>query len=353
MIALGAFAQDDYRSYPLAGRGSIQFKTPATWQQKTGGLRDQARGTLEFGPRDGNAFDILITPAPQARPGSPGWGPPAMKRSVEAMAQEIKLQATEKELPIREFRAADGNGFYIAATDKAPGPGGYKYLLQGMVAVGDAALMFTVLTNDGTGAIANQALGMLGSAKLAAPAERAGDAVPAGASGVAARPAQASGAVQVLDRGSVFEVTTTDSRLVLSIPRAGLTRDTLDIGGGTANPTYFNFTGRSEVPTVSGWFEPAQKFKGAKALWTEETARWKSSGMPEPRDVVFKQIGNWDAVFYEMPSPLGGIPNLRAHYVGSGTWIELHLSDGSRLPSSQSRARLESALSSYSVNARK
>lgn len=91
-------------------------------------------------------------------------GPEEMKSSVERAADGASQQAVEKTIPIRELKGSSGKGYYFSATDKAPKPDEFKYLTQGMLGVGDLAVTFTILTNDGQDAVVKEALSMLSSA---------------------------------------------------------------------------------------------------------------------------------------------------------------------------------------------
>ena len=55
-----------------------------------------------------------------------------------------------------EFQGRSGPGFY-SATDRAPKPGEFKFLTQGIVRVGELAVTFTI-PNDGQEAVVKQAL---------------------------------------------------------------------------------------------------------------------------------------------------------------------------------------------------
>jgi hypothetical protein len=80
------------------------------------------------------------------------------------LAHEATSQSVERVLPIQEIKGVDGRGFYFAATDRAPKPGEYKYLTQGMIRVGEIALAFTILTNDGEESVVQAALKILRTA---------------------------------------------------------------------------------------------------------------------------------------------------------------------------------------------
>jgi hypothetical protein len=70
----------------------------------------------------------------------------------------------QDEIKVNEFAGTAGPGFYFFATDAAPGPGGYKFMNRGMLKVGDLAVTFTILTNEGQDGIVRAALEMLKSA---------------------------------------------------------------------------------------------------------------------------------------------------------------------------------------------
>ena len=64
-----------------------------------------------------------------------------------------------------EFSGRSGPGYCFSATDRAPQPGEYKYLTQGIVRVGELSVTFTILTNDGQEAVVKQALEALKGAR--------------------------------------------------------------------------------------------------------------------------------------------------------------------------------------------
>ena len=66
------------------------------------------------------------------------------------------------------FRGAQGPGWYFVATDKqyadpkvVPGPGEYKFLMQGSLVLRNAAVVFTILTNADSRDVEAPALAML------------------------------------------------------------------------------------------------------------------------------------------------------------------------------------------------
>ena len=67
-------------------------------------------------------------------------------------------------LSVNELTGTSGVGYYFSATDRAPAPGEYRYMTQGMISVGALAVTFTILTNDGQSGVVDDALAMVSRA---------------------------------------------------------------------------------------------------------------------------------------------------------------------------------------------
>ena len=63
----------------------------------------------------------------------------------------------------------------------------------------------------------------------------------------------------------------------------------------------------------------------------------------------FERRGQWDAVFYHLPLPGGSSAHVRAHWVQSGTWIDVHLSVTGKEPYAINRKAVEALLQSLKV----
>lgn len=137
---------------------------PVTWGDELRQPQGAMPPTITFRPREGKLFDVLVTPIWRARADVPVATKDAMRASVQKAADDAKAQAVEKTLPLVEFAGSSGPGFYFSATDKAPNPGEYKYMTQGMLKVSELTVTFTILTNDGQEQVTQNALGMLKSA---------------------------------------------------------------------------------------------------------------------------------------------------------------------------------------------
>ncbi len=64
---------------------------------------------------------------------------------VEKEGQKLLPNAVETKIILQEIRGADHTGFYFVVTDKAPNPGGYRYMTHGAIDVGNLLLSATIL----------------------------------------------------------------------------------------------------------------------------------------------------------------------------------------------------------------
>jgi hypothetical protein len=115
------------------------------------------------------------------------------------------------------------------------------------------------------------------------------------------------------------------STLAVTIPRKDLKNSTGK--GSKLNPRYFLFQNeRRPDISISGWIEPAKDFTSTKKILEGDQIQWEINGLPNPTDVEFKKIGNWDAVFYNLKL-LGNMhSSVRAHWIQENTWIDMHIS---------------------------
>jgi hypothetical protein len=160
------------QSFVLPGHGTLLLNVPDGWksnpQQPPGGLPP----TIGFGEQSGASFVVLLTPVWGSSPGGAAPDDAKIKSTVASAARSAETQSVEGSLSLQNLVSASGRGYYFRATDRAPKPGEWKYLTQGMIRTGAIALTFTVLTNDGQAAIEKAALEMI---RLAL--QQSGDAV--------------------------------------------------------------------------------------------------------------------------------------------------------------------------------
>ena len=134
-----------------------------------------------------------------------------------------------------------------------------------------------------------------------------------------------------------IRLTVAPSKLELLIPKMGFVPSF--VGNGPQGPRYFMLTDASAKVSVSGWFEPAARYKGAEKLWTSSPEAGLAGSDVGPSNVRFAKVGSWETVAYEQPSVKTAY--LRAHWTQSGTWLELRLSTGTGSPEEQAKALAE------------
>jgi hypothetical protein len=152
-------------SYDLPDHGALTLLVPDGWTSEFKQPPNRLPPTIGLKPRSGMPFAVLVTAGWPTGPASKIPDEASMRSEVVAAAKGAASQSVEGALPVQEIEGVDGAGFYFAATDRAPNPGEYKYLTQGVIRVGGISLAFTVLTNDGQEPVVRSALEMLRTAE--------------------------------------------------------------------------------------------------------------------------------------------------------------------------------------------
>jgi hypothetical protein len=169
--------------------------------------------------------------------------------------------------------------------------------------------------------------------------------------GAAAR-AQGSERLSVSVVGDNYVLAVPVSRVELLVPKGNLVQIPARVGGSTESPRYFQLGDLSQGLIISGWFESSSGYSGMDRYWEQQLAAWKNRNLPTPSDVSMQKIGNWDAVFYELPVLTGSSSHVRAHLVQSGTWIDVHVSVSAESSTVSNRTRVEGFLRSLVVRER-
>jgi hypothetical protein len=160
VIAVAAEQTND-RRYPLPEHGVFQMKVPASWKDEVQQPPDQLPPTIVLRPASGDQFQAFITPIWPAKNDAPAPSDEAIRQLVQNAAEDAQSQATEKALKLMELQGSSGHGYYFSATDKAPKPGDFKFMTQGVLRVGELVVTFTILTNDDKRDVESAALTML------------------------------------------------------------------------------------------------------------------------------------------------------------------------------------------------
>ena len=163
-LSVAGTEETTLQSYPLPDHGSLKLAVPKSWQEELQQPSNRLPPTMVFTPKSGSAFEILFTPMWPPRPDIPMPNAEEIKLKVENAASDVKPQAVEKVIPLKELKGTSGAGYYFSITDRAPEPDEYKYMTQGILRIGELLATFTILTNDGSGAVVLDALTMVRSA---------------------------------------------------------------------------------------------------------------------------------------------------------------------------------------------
>lgn len=153
------------RSYTLQKHGTLELKVPESWSDSITQPTSELPPTIKLSPKNGAQFTILATPIWLAQADIKSPTPDELRATVRQAADIALLQSMEDSIEIKELKGPTNTGYYFTATDQAPQPGEFKHLNQGIIAVKDLLVSFTILTNDGQEAIVKEALSLLSSAE--------------------------------------------------------------------------------------------------------------------------------------------------------------------------------------------
>ncbi len=161
-IATPCFADHALR-VPLAGHGTLVLQVPDSWTEHVVRPAADLPPTVTLSPVKGQAFQVLLTPIWSMAGKRTGPTAQEVRAIVQSSLAQVRDQAVEKEIPLQELAGPKWFGNYFNATDKAPKPGEYANMTQGMLSTGELGVTFTILSNGDRNAVANPALGMLQS----------------------------------------------------------------------------------------------------------------------------------------------------------------------------------------------
>lgn len=269
------------------------------------------------------------------------------RASLEARMGELSQAylegSVEKTMKLNFFDAPSGPAAWASFTDRSlvgrSIPEGQKLIsTTGLRSWKGAYLFFTLLADSAETASYRQAMDIV----QAGITLRTQDPAP----GRKAEPRP--DAILVTELANVFELTVPVSQLILQIPKGGLRQAANASSGAAESRRYFVFKDEQNQVFISGWFEPQDLFKGIDKFWADELTAW-SKGIARPEGVSFKKVGKWEVVAYNIPNAQASNPNIRAHWLQAGTWIDLHLSMMSELAKADAAAKLESILSEVRV----
>jgi hypothetical protein len=157
------------RTYAVPDHGALELQVPKDWTDDVERPSDQLPPTIKLRTATGRTMEIHVTPL-WSPTSDKGFNDPARVRSlVDSDRQSIASQAVEKEIAIKSLDGAEAHGYYFVATDKAPKPGEYEYLVRAGVSVGDLLLSATILSHEMNSAAMQDALSALQHARQRKP----------------------------------------------------------------------------------------------------------------------------------------------------------------------------------------
>ena len=159
IVVCSVYAADsETRRFALPGHGELELAVPTVWKVEVKSPPGELPPTLHFTVIDGRPFEFIVTPLWTIQGHVPPSDPQTVRAEVQQTAQQALSQAVESRIEVKELNGTSAKGYYFAATDRAPKPGEYKYMTQGILPVGELVVTFTVLTNDGQMSVIEAAL---------------------------------------------------------------------------------------------------------------------------------------------------------------------------------------------------
>lgn len=141
------------------------MKVPHGWRDSVKSLDQPASVTLRFAPATGDAVSVQASTVWLDAAKLARLTDESLKAVVAQSAEGPLRRAEEEKAVIQEVRGQDSHGFYYSLTDRAPGQGEHKYLIQGSLITGELMTAFTILYHEPASAERDMALQMLASAR--------------------------------------------------------------------------------------------------------------------------------------------------------------------------------------------
>ncbi len=154
------------REYPIEKIGTLELVAPAAWRDSVKKGPRFLPPKILFSPASGGGFLVQITPGAPGLRGLSRADPAGIRRLVEETGHRLLARAIESDLELQGLAGDGVLGFYFSLTDKAPKPGEYRHLTQGIALVGELPLAFTILYDDPAAGVRKEAIEMLSRARL-------------------------------------------------------------------------------------------------------------------------------------------------------------------------------------------
>jgi hypothetical protein len=157
---------EQLRQYSLGDHGTIEVALPDEWRDEVRVLSQELPPLISFQGAGALKFTGRFSAIWPQREGVKLLNTEQLKEVLEQAAQAARQRSDGTEVKLRELRGDQARGWYFTATDRDPGPKGYKYLLQAAFVLPGVTVQVSLLTNDPPMKLHQQALAMLRKVKL-------------------------------------------------------------------------------------------------------------------------------------------------------------------------------------------
>jgi hypothetical protein len=164
LLTLSTAAAASSVKFELVNHGTLTLAVPDGWKSELKQPPNQLPPTIILKPSEGHPGEVFITAVWPVSPERALPDDATLRSQVARAAKQLESQSVEGTLPLTALNGKQGHGFYFTATDRAPKPGEYSYMLQGLIRVGDIALAFTLLTNGSDSPLVNAVLNIVRTA---------------------------------------------------------------------------------------------------------------------------------------------------------------------------------------------
>ncbi len=310
------------------GHGTVRVDVPTGWS-----VRAQPANEVGFhlnaqplaGPAVSAQFSLIVSPSEHPLEVD------QVKGRLEDMTRQFLDGSVEKAFDPKPLALPHGSGWVVQLTDaslagKPADPGNYKVMRSALALLDDRVMLIATIQFD------DPSLPEVGSAMSLLSSLRFEPGTTVG---------QASSTP-----GGPFTFTVPQSQVIVKVSDPSLRPDE----SAPLGPSYFKLSRRDPQLILSGWLEPASRYKGLKEFWQSESRSPAYAGAGAPTRVEMRRTGPWEVVAFDVPVPGGGTSaHVRAERVQAGTWIDLHLSATSARPPATLRAQLLAALRQVEV----
>jgi hypothetical protein len=300
-----AEAPQKTKNFAVPDHGDLVATLPEGWNatiQQAPGLPGT---TIEFDGDKAGDVQVLVTAIPNGTRGHLKVDAGALKQLAQAQGTQLLATSKEPELRLDALKGVDSTGYFYNLTDKAPDPGSFERMTQGMIDVGDLLCTFTVLyhrPNQSQRTTALQMISTITEAQAAVPATNPSGLTIDGPSGAKWKLQLAANGFQTLqddwsdDRKSrQFMATSNDSGLILSV-----------------------------------FMEPALKPGSGAVVRDVYWGRAKQSPMKKEQVKLSALKANSAAMVEYITPDLDGVPvndrNENVYIAHDGVWLDIHLS---------------------------